>query len=130
MSYEKETLSTSDGAQLNGSKYHNNTTQETIIGDDKLSHKTSLDGSSSRQASAKDEIVPNQAVPEPEVDLEKSDKPAGPVAGGINPADFPDGGTEAWLVVFGGFCCLFCEWWMISRNGIVLIVIRRLFWMD
>ena len=34
-----------------------------------------------------------------EADLEKmSEEPPKPVVGGINPADFPDGGLEAWLV--------------------------------
>jgi hypothetical protein len=53
--------------------------------------------------------------PEPEVeakaDLEKGSLAlkAVPVAGGVNPADFPDGGLEAWLVVLGGWCCLFCS---------------------
>jgi len=32
--------------------------------------------------------------------------------GGVNPADFPDGGLEAWLVVLGSFCCLFCQFWV------------------
>jgi len=27
---------------------------------------------------------------------------------GPNPNDYPDGGFEAWLVVFGGFCAVFC----------------------
>lgn len=112
MSSDKETA---PGSHLHNSstiKQSSNTTQETIINDEKISHKTSLDRTSSHRdsSSGKDEIVPNQAVPEPEVDdLEKNEKPTGPVAGGINPADFPDGGLEAWLVVFGGFCCLFCK---------------------
>jgi len=34
-----------------------------------------------------------------EADLEKNaTEPPKPVAGGVNPADFPDGGMEAWLV--------------------------------
>jgi hypothetical protein len=27
---------------------------------------------------------------------------------GPNPNDFPDGGFQAWLVVVGGFCAIFC----------------------
>jgi hypothetical protein len=44
-----------------------------------------------------------------DADLEKTgEAPAHvPQKGGINPADFPDGGLEAWLVVFGGWCTLF-----------------------
>jgi hypothetical protein len=26
-----------------------------------------------------------------------------------DPRSFPDGGLQAWLCVFGGFCCLFCS---------------------
>ncbi|KAH7145433.1 riboflavin transporter MCH5 [Dactylonectria estremocensis] len=37
---------------------------------------------------------------------------------GINPADFPDGGFEAWLVVFGGFCALFCTFGLINCIGV------------
>lgn len=54
--------------------------------------------------------------PEPEVeaeaDLERNGvtTKAAPVAGGVNPSDFPDGGLEAWLVVLGGFCsCMYCQ---------------------
>lgn len=52
--------------------------------------------------------------PEPEVeaeaDLERNGAipKSAPVSGGVNPADFPDGGLEAWLVVLGGFCCCKC----------------------
>lgn len=27
---------------------------------------------------------------------------------GPNPDDYPDGGFEAWMVVVGGFCAIFC----------------------
>jgi hypothetical protein len=33
--------------------------------------------------------------------------PTGPPPG-MRPEDFPDGGFKAWLVVFGGWCALFC----------------------
>jgi hypothetical protein len=35
--------------------------------------------------------------------------PAGPPPG-MRPEDFPDGGAQAWLVVFGGWCALFCTY--------------------
>lgn len=70
--------------------------------------------------------------PEPanavEADLEKGGfeppaaKPDGPPAGGpppgMAPADFPDGGTEAWLVVFGGWCALFCTFGLVNCVGV------------
>lgn len=53
-----------------------------------------------------------------EADLEKggnaSAKPA--ASGGFDPADFPDGGLEAWLVVAGSFCCLFVSFGWISKS--------------
>ncbi|KAM0348382.1 hypothetical protein ACHAPU_004352 [Fusarium lateritium] len=37
---------------------------------------------------------------------------------GMAPADFPDGGLEAWLVVFGGWCALFCTFGVINCVGV------------
>ncbi|KAI1271396.1 major facilitator superfamily domain-containing protein [Xylaria sp. FL0933] len=37
---------------------------------------------------------------------------------GFNPADFPDGGFEAWLVVFGGFLALFCSFGLVNCIGV------------
>jgi hypothetical protein len=31
-----------------------------------------------------------------------------------HPSQFPDGGAKAWLVVAGGFCCLFCSFGWIN----------------
>jgi MFS family permease len=55
-----------------------------------------------------------------EADLEKGGAipKSAPVQGGINPADFPDGGLEAWLVVLGGWCCLFCSFGWINCIGV------------
>ena len=44
-------------------------------------------------------------------------QPVGPPPG-INPADFPDGGFQAWLVVFGGWCGLFCTFGLINCIGV------------
>ncbi|KAI9758540.1 MAG: Altered inheritance of mitochondria protein 24, mitochondrial [Chaenotheca gracillima] len=41
-----------------------------------------------------------------------------PAPGGIDPSSFPDGGLEAWLVVLGGFCCLFCSFGWINCIGV------------
>ncbi|KAI5806161.1 major facilitator superfamily domain-containing protein [Geopyxis carbonaria] len=35
-----------------------------------------------------------------------------------HPRSFPDGGLQAWLCVFGGFCCLFCSFGWINCIGI------------
>lgn len=45
--------------------------------------------------------------------------PAGPQPGsGWHPSDFPDGGLQAWLVVFGGWCGLFCTFGFVSCIGV------------
>jgi hypothetical protein len=44
-----------------------------------------------------------------------------------HPSQFPDGGTKAWLVVAGGFCCLFCSFGWInckSRSQLCLQNLR------
>lgn len=44
---------------------------------------------------------------------------AGPPPGsGFHPSDFPDGGLTAWLVVFGGWCGLFCTFGFINCIGV------------
>jgi|SRR5687767_6989666 hypothetical protein len=69
-----------------------------------------------------------KSAPAPDADLEKNNPqnvvsaedapiddekkpvqapPPGPPPG-MRPEDFPDGGLQAWLVVFGGWCALFC----------------------
>ncbi|KAF4337535.1 monocarboxylate transporter 2 [Fusarium beomiforme] len=58
-------------------------------------------------------------------DLERGDDdekkqeqpPAGPPPG-MAPADFPDGGFEAWLVLFGGWCALFCTFGLVNCVGV------------
>ncbi len=59
----------------------------------------------------------------PDTDLEKaSPEAAAPAAvpppGAFNPADIPDGGLEAWLVVFGTWCGLFCTFGLINAVGV------------
>lgn len=56
---------------------------------------------------------------------------AAPAPAAPNPADFPDGGLEAWLVVLGGFCTVFasfgwinCEPAVISSNLLLTICLQ------
>jgi hypothetical protein len=49
-----------------------------------------------------------EPVAEAQVDPEKTGGAPPSAPGGVNPADFPDGGFEAWMVVLGGWACLFC----------------------
>ncbi|RYP47285.1 hypothetical protein DL768_006626 [Monosporascus sp. mg162] len=51
--------------------------------------------------------------PPPPPQQQQQSAPPGP-----NPADFPDGGLEAWLVVFGGWCALFCTFGLVNCVGV------------
>lgn len=53
-----------------------------------------------------------------EADVERAGGAPSASRGGANPADFPDGGVEAWLVVLGAWCCLFCSFGWINCIGI------------
>ena len=63
-------------------------------------------------------ILPDTSAETKELDLEKAEaqaeappaKPPGP----MDPSSFPDGGIEAWLVVSGGFACLFSSFGWIN----------------
>ena len=57
-----------------------------------------------------------QAADQPQdLDVEKAqDQPKTPTPGMMDPSSFPDGGFQAWLVVFGGFCCLFVSFGWIN----------------
>ena len=79
----------------------------------------SLERIGSQNRSTEANIFPEPEV-EAEADLEKGGavpKPA-TAPGGINPADFPDGGLEACLVVLGGWCALFVSFGWINCIGV------------
>lgn len=52
-----------------------------------------------------------------EAEVEAAPAPPGPPPG-LRPEDFPDGGLQAWLVVFGGWCALFCTFGLVNCIGI------------
>lgn len=67
----------------------------------------SLDEIGSQNKETDANIFPEEPVVA-EADLEKTGAAPPPTKpGGINPADFPDGGFEAWMVVLGAWACLF-----------------------
>ncbi|KAL5323467.1 hypothetical protein ACEPPN_008004 [Leptodophora sp. 'Broadleaf-Isolate-01'] len=74
-------------------------------------------GSQNKETGAN--IFPESEV-EAEADLEKGGviPKSAPTPGGVNPADFPDGGLEACLVVLGGWLCLFCSFGWINCIGV------------
>ena len=67
-------------------------------------------------AQADANILPETAEDPDQLDIEAVDlareKSAMPSL--MAPGAFPDGGTSAWLVVLGGFCCLFCSFGWIN----------------
>ena len=56
-------------------------------------------------------VLPDTSAETKELDLEKAGAKVQPpkTLGPMDPSSFPDGGMEAWLVVTGGFACLFCS---------------------
>lgn len=51
---------------------------------------------------------------ETEADIEKAAGEGRPMVGMMDPKSFPDGGLEAWSVILGAFCCLFCSFGWIN----------------
>ncbi|KAI4210181.1 MAG: hypothetical protein LQ351_006935 [Letrouitia transgressa] len=51
-------------------------------------------------------------------DLEDDQVESKPPIAGFDPSSFPDGGLQAWLVVSGAFCCLFCSFGWINCIGV------------
>lgn len=95
----------STSSTLANEKMHDPTSPNVLAN----SEKHSLEQSRSRNEETDANIFPETEATA-EADLEKQDAaPPKPVIGGVNPADFPDGGLEAWLVVLGGWCALFCK---------------------
>ncbi|TVY25614.1 Fujikurins efflux protein [Lachnellula hyalina] len=65
----------------------------------------------------------NDFKPEPEPEMEEETRPDPETVlkrepTGPNPTDFPDGGLQAWLVVVGGFCAVFCGFGWINCIGV------------
>ncbi|KAI9052573.1 hypothetical protein LZ554_003916 [Drepanopeziza brunnea f. sp. 'monogermtubi'] len=78
-----------------------------------------LDRPRSQNTETEASIFPESAV-EAEADLEKAGAipKSAPAPGGVSPADFPDGGWEACLVVLGGWLCLICSFGWINCIGV------------
>ncbi|KAI9723733.1 MAG: hypothetical protein M1812_001033 [Candelaria pacifica] len=54
----------------------------------------------------------------PQGDLEEAVAEKPPIPSMMDPSSFPDGGLEAWMVVVGAFCCLFCSFGWINCIGV------------
>ncbi len=70
-------------------------------------------------------MLPNVGDGSPS-DLEQAVPEKPPVPSMTDPSSFPDGGLEAWLVVVGAFCCLFCSFGWINCSSLVDGVLRSL----
>lgn len=71
-------------------------------------------------------ILPQVEAEPQSGDLEKNaatvnEKPTGPLTGAFDPRDNPDGGLDAWLVVLGGCCCLFCSFGWVNCKVVNLL---------
>ncbi|KAI1123129.1 monocarboxylate permease-like protein [Nemania abortiva] len=75
---------------------------EKFIEDASLKQVSSAENSKNDIEKGSDDLASQQPGPPP----------------GLNPADFPDGGLEAWLVVFGGTLILFCSFGLINCSGV------------
>ncbi|KAI8631518.1 monocarboxylate permease-like protein [Xylariaceae sp. FL1651] len=65
------------------------------------------------------ERVPSQANSTNDIEKGDADAPLQlSFPPGFNPADFPDGGLEAWLVVLGGSLVLFCSFGIVNCVGV------------
>ncbi|KAI3324543.1 major facilitator superfamily domain-containing protein [Xylariaceae sp. AK1471] len=74
--------------------------------------------STSSSMQEKREEVPANGLNTDSEKGENAPTPAPAAPPGFNPADFPDGGREAWLVVFGGFLALFCSFGLVNCIGV------------
>jgi len=60
-------------------------------------------------------VAPDTAQARADLDIEKGESQTkGNQQTGMGLGDFPDGGLQAWLVVSGAFCCLFCSFGWIN----------------
>jgi MFS family permease len=76
--------------------------------DEKQEHRSTEVASPAAQ---RDNAETNQGI-----DVESA--PKAPPALPFNPADFPDGGLTAWLVVAGSWFCLFCSFGWVNCIGV------------
>ena len=85
-------------------------------GSQKIVSRSSIEKTSSKTPSQTEANILPETADEGaiEKDVEKQVDEKKPAPGMMDPSAFPDGGMEAWLVVFGGFCCLFCSFGWIN----------------
>lgn len=86
---------------------------------DALNRITSQNKETLANTVAEPENVAEADIEKATADNKPDNAPAGPPPGsGFHPSDFPDGGLEAWLVVLGAWCGLFCTFGFVSCIGV------------
>ncbi|SPO01386.1 related to monocarboxylate transporter 2 [Cephalotrichum gorgonifer] len=101
-----------DSAARDSLTEHQNTTQLDLEKADAIPadlEKSSADSTSPATAAGDTESAPGPPA--------AAAAAAGPPPG-FRPQDFPDGGREAWLVVAGGWCALFCTFGLVNCIGV------------
>ncbi|MCJ1282845.1 hypothetical protein MMC26_002171 [Xylographa opegraphella] len=95
--------------------------------EDAFRDKETLNEQSSSGSFSQDDVQSHteaNIMPETETQLDHPDEEKGnlekstTVISAMDPRSFPDGGLQAWLVVLGGFCCLFCSFGWINCIGV------------
>lgn len=111
MARSHKSASELDASTLEGSKTPIPQDYGTDV-DSEKANGTKRDPDAPRSLSSKEDLSAAAApVPDP--------APAGPQPGsGFHPSDFPDGGREAWTVVFGSACGLFCTFGIVNCIGV------------
>ncbi|KYK54765.1 putative transporter MCH4 [Drechmeria coniospora] len=80
--------------------------------------RNSLDRTSSQTSKEAESQQVAEAAKAVDVDVERAASEGGPKAAAPPSGDFPDGGADAWLVVFGGWCALFCTFGLVNCVGV------------
>ncbi len=102
-----------------------NTKRHQSYRETKRASENSLDSPSGTRAEESDAAdkpdIPLEKAPDGETDIEQTHNAKDPiVASRADPNSFPDGGWEAWLVVAGGFCSVFCSFGWINCQFLLM----------
>lgn len=107
------TIEDADEKQPSSSRHYHNDNKEADDTTIYPSPETDIERGS---LTSKPDLSSSQDV-SPTKDSPAPAPPPGPPPG-MAPSDFPDGGTQAWLVVLGGWCALFCTFGLVNCVGV------------